>query len=54
VVIDVEKFGSPARTNTDQVVVRASMYQAVEDAFEDAGISRSAYVIEDRGDARSS
>ena len=49
-VIDVEKFGDPARTNADQVAVREGMYQALEGALANAGISRPSCVIEDRGD----
>jgi adenylate cyclase class 2 len=49
-VIDVEKFGDPARTNADQVVVRDGMYQALAGALADAGISRPGCLIEDRGD----
>ena len=50
VVIDVEKFGDPARTNADQVVVRDGMYRALEGALANAGISRSSCDMEDRGD----
>ena len=50
VVIDVEKFGDPARTNADQVVVRDGMYRALEGALANAGISLSSCDIEDRGD----
>ena len=46
----MEKFGDPARTNADQVAVRDGMYQALEGALADAGISRTGCVIEDRGD----
>ena len=49
-VIDVEKFGDPARTNAHQVAIRDSLYQALEGALEDTGISQSSCVIEDRGD----
>ena len=49
-VIDVEKFGDPTRTNAHQVAVRDGMYQALEGALADAGISRPNRTIEDRGD----
>ena len=49
-VIDVEKFGDPARTNADQVVVRDGMYRALERALASAGISRPSWATEDRGD----
>jgi len=49
-VIDVEKFGDPARTNADQVAVRDGMYQALEGSLTAAGISRSDRAMEDRGD----
>ncbi len=49
-VIDVEKFGDPARTNADQVAVRDGVYQALAGALASSGISRSSCRIEDRGD----
>jgi hypothetical protein len=49
-VIDVEKFGDPARTNAHQVAIRDGMYQALEGALENAGISPPGCDIEDRGD----
>ena len=49
-VIDVEKFGDPARTNAHQVAVRDGMYQALTGALANAGISRPGCAIEDRGD----
>jgi hypothetical protein len=49
-VIDVEKFGDPARTNADQIAVRAGMYRALEGALANARISRSSWATEDRGD----
>jgi hypothetical protein len=49
-VIDVEKFGDPARTNADQVVVRDGMYRALGCALASAGVGRPDCVIEDRGD----
>ena len=32
-VVDVERFGDPARTNLDQLAVRAGLYEALEQAF---------------------
>ena len=49
-VIDVEKFGDPARTNAHQVAVRDGMYQALAGALANAGIGQSSCAIEDRGD----
>ena len=49
-IVDVEKFGDPARNNADQVAVRDGMYEALACALANAGISRSSYASEDRGD----
>lgn len=49
-VIDVERFGDPARTNAHQVAVRDGMYGALARALAIAGISQSSCAIEDRGD----
>ncbi|WP_285747834.1 PfkB family carbohydrate kinase [Lentzea sp. NBRC 105346] len=50
VVVDVEKFGDPRRTNTHQLVVREAMYRALEEAFTEAGVSWADCRCEDRGD----
>jgi hypothetical protein len=50
VVVDVEKFGDPGRTNTLQLVVREGLYRIVEQAFREAGIDWRSCRHEDRGD----
>jgi tetratricopeptide (TPR) repeat protein len=50
VVVDVEGFGDQSRTNTDQVMVRAGLYSAVQEAFGRAGIRWEDCRHEDRGD----
>jgi WD40 repeat protein len=50
VVVDVERFGDLARTNDHQVAVRGGLYDAVEQAFAEAGISWLDCTREDRGD----
>ena len=50
VIIDVENFGDPARTNTNQLAVREGMYEALRQSFAQAGISWDSCVAEDRGD----
>ena len=50
VVVDVENFGDPARTNVHQLAVRAGMYEALRQSFAQAGIGWDACVAEDRGD----
>jgi tetratricopeptide (TPR) repeat protein len=50
VIIDVENFGDPARTNTHQLAVREGMYEALQRSFAQAGISWASCVAEDRGD----
>ncbi|QUQ67022.1 tetratricopeptide repeat protein [Kutzneria sp. CA-103260] len=49
-VVDVEGFGHPQRTNNDQVVVRGGVYRALRMAFDAAGIPWDSCEIEDRGD----
>jgi tetratricopeptide (TPR) repeat protein len=49
-VVDVEGFGNPQRTNRDQVAVRGGVYRALQVAFEAAGISWDDCDVEDRGD----
>lgn len=49
-VVDVESFGDKARTDQDRMVVRAGMYELLEAAFADSGVSRASVTIEDRGD----
>lgn len=50
VVVDVERFGDPRRTNWHQVAVRAGLYRAVQQAFDHAGIRWTDCDHEDRGD----
>jgi tetratricopeptide (TPR) repeat protein len=50
VAVDMEGFGHPHRTNRNQVVVRDSLYQAMQIAFHRAGIPWSNHDHEDRGD----
>jgi hypothetical protein len=50
VVVDVERFGDERRANWHQVAVRYGMYQAMERAFDHAGIPWSGCDHEDRGD----
>jgi tetratricopeptide (TPR) repeat protein len=49
-VVDVEGFGDPRRTNAHQVAVRAGLYLALQQAFTNAGISWADCRHEDRGD----
>ena len=50
VVLDVEKFGDPRRTNPHQLAVREGLYQAVGDAFRQAELPWTPDAREDRGD----
>jgi tetratricopeptide (TPR) repeat protein len=50
VIVDVENFGDPARTNAHQLAVREGMYGALRQSFAQAGISWATCVTEDRGD----
>ena len=50
VVLDVEGFGHPRRTNPHQLAVREGLYQAVGDAFRQAGLPWAPDTHEDRGD----
>ena len=50
VVLDVEKFGDPRRTNSHQLAVREGLYQAVGDAFRQAELPWTPDAHEDRGD----
>jgi hypothetical protein len=49
-IVDVENFGDPARTNTDQLAVRDAMYRALRQSFAMARINWAECVTEDRGD----
>jgi hypothetical protein len=50
VVLDVEGFGHPRRTNPHQLAVREGLYQAVGDAFRQAELPWTPDTHEDRGD----
>jgi hypothetical protein len=52
-VVGVERFGDPARTNLDQPAVREALYSAQPEAFVASGIGRDSCVSEDRVTARS-
>jgi hypothetical protein len=49
-VVDVERFGDPDRTNLNQLAVRDGLYTALMQAFEGSGIGWERCVSEDRGD----
>ena len=49
-VVDVERFGDPARTNLNQLAVRDGLYKALIQAFGRSGIEWGSCVSEDRGD----
>src|SRR5215831_16717613 len=49
-IVDVESFGDPARTNAHQLAVRDAMYKALRQSLAAAHISWTDCAIEDRGD----
>ena len=49
-IVDVEKFGDPVRTNAHQLAVRDGMYKALQEAFARTGIGWADCEAEDRGD----
>lgn len=49
-VVDVEQFGDPDRTNLNQLAVRDGLYRALIQAFGRSGIGWDSCVSEDRGD----
>ena len=49
-VVDVERFGDPGRTNLNQLAVRDGLYKALIHAFGGSGIEWGNCVSEDRGD----
>ena len=49
-VVDVERFGDPARTNLNQLAIREALYEALAEAFAESGIGWDSCVSEDRGD----
>ena len=50
VIVDIEGFSDPRRTNRHQVRVREGLYRSMRDAFYDAGIPWDSCDHEDRGD----
>ena len=50
VLVDVEKYGDPARIATDLLQVRRGMYGALEKACAGAGIPWERCTVDDRGD----
>src|ERR1051326_6890666 len=50
VVVDVEGFGDPRRTNRHQLQVRDGLYRVTREAFDRAGIPWDSCDREDRGD----
>src|ERR1700737_786663 len=49
-VVDVERFGDPARTSLNQLAIREALYEALAEAFAGSGIGWDSCVSEDRGD----
>ena len=49
-IVDVENFGDPARTNTDQMAIRDTVYKVLQQSFAIANIGWEDCVTEDRGD----
>jgi len=49
-VVDVQRFSDPSRTNLNQLAIRVALYGALTVAFAKAGISWDGCVSEDRGD----
>jgi isoamylase len=49
-IVDVENFGDPARTNAHQLAIRDGMYKVLRQSFARARISLRKCVVEDRGD----
>jgi hypothetical protein len=49
-IVDVESFSDPARTNAHQLAVRDGMYRALRQSFARARISWADCAVEDRGD----
>ena len=49
-VVDVERYSDPARTNLNQLAVRDALYEALMQAFGKSGIAWEHCVSEDRGD----
>lgn len=50
VVVDIERFGDPARSNPDRVRVRDALYRMLSESFDGAGIAWSSCDHGDCGD----
>lgn len=50
VIVDVENFGNPVRTNADQLAIRDGLYKVLQQSFARARIVWDKCVTEDRGD----
>ena len=49
-IVDVENFGDPTRTNTHQLAIRDTVYKVLQQSFAIADIGWEDCVTEDRGD----
>jgi hypothetical protein len=49
-IVDVEKFSDPTRTNTHQLAIRDTVYKVLQQSFAKASINWAKCVTEDRGD----
>ena len=49
-IVDVENFSDPNRTNTHQLAIRETVYKVLQQSFAKASISWAKCVTEDRGD----
>ena len=49
-VVDVERFSDPSRTNLDQLTIRGGLYGSLSQAFGSSRIYWGACITEDRGD----
>ena len=49
-IVDVENFGDPNRTNTHQLAIRDTVYKVLQQSFAKVSISWTKCVTEDRGD----
>jgi hypothetical protein len=49
-VVDVERFSDPARTNLNQLAIRDGLYKALAQTFRRSGVGWDSCVSEDRGD----
>jgi tetratricopeptide (TPR) repeat protein len=49
-VVDIEGFGDPARSNRDRLRVRDALYRMLSESFDGAGVALSSCDHEDRGD----